>query len=173
MLIIFTDKYYVVDVGYPNAKGYLAPYKGTNIRYHIPDFRRGEPAAIRAPKRAKETFNYHHSSLRNVTERTFGVWKAIWAILKDMHVGFTYETQVNIVLASMGIHNYIRMNGRGDEEFDKAQQESYNPRIDVDDEGSGSNNETQASTSSQRRNDDMYMSAVRDMIAGELINRLR
>jgi len=50
---------------------------------------------------------------------------------------------------------------------------SYNPRIDVDDEESCSNNETQASTSSQRRDDDMYMSAVRDMIAGELINRLR
>ncbi|KAK3021753.1 hypothetical protein RJ639_045696 [Escallonia herrerae] len=27
------DKYYVVDAGYPNMKGYLAPYKGPNIRY--------------------------------------------------------------------------------------------------------------------------------------------
>ncbi|KAI3794036.1 hypothetical protein L1987_36661 [Smallanthus sonchifolius] len=32
------DKYYVVDAGYPNTKGYLAPYKGTHIRYHLPDF---------------------------------------------------------------------------------------------------------------------------------------
>ncbi|KAL6546187.1 hypothetical protein OROMI_021908 [Orobanche minor] len=84
--------------------------------------------------------------------------------------GFTYETQVNIVLASMAVHNYIRMSGSGDEAFDKAQQESYNPRIDVDDEGSGSNNEAQDSTSSRCRSDDLYMSPVRDMIARELIN---
>ncbi|KAK3039577.1 hypothetical protein RJ639_027721 [Escallonia herrerae] len=42
-------KYYVVDAGYPNMKGYLAPYKGPNIRYHLPDFRRGNQAA-RIPK---------------------------------------------------------------------------------------------------------------------------
>ncbi|GKE05196.1 putative nuclease HARBI1 isoform X1, partial [Tanacetum coccineum] len=70
------DKYYVVDVGYPNIKGYLAPYKGNDIHYHIPDFRRGQTSAQRAPKGKKETFNYYHSSLRNVIERTFGVWKA-------------------------------------------------------------------------------------------------
>ncbi|XP_035831677.1 putative nuclease HARBI1 isoform X2 [Helianthus annuus] len=71
-----TDKYYVVDVGYPNTRGYLAPYNGNDVRYHIPDFRRGQTAAQRAPKGLKETFNYYHSSLRNVIERTFGVWKA-------------------------------------------------------------------------------------------------
>ncbi|GKD61174.1 putative nuclease HARBI1 [Tanacetum coccineum] len=70
------DKYYVVDAGYPNIKGYLAPYKGNDIHYHIPDFRRGQTSAQRAPKGKKETFNYYHSSLRNVIERTFGVWKA-------------------------------------------------------------------------------------------------
>lgn len=70
------DKYYVVDAEYPNTRGYLAPYKGTKIRYHIPDFRRGHTKAARAPKGAKDKFNYHHSSLRNIIERTFGVWKA-------------------------------------------------------------------------------------------------
>ncbi|XP_024980614.1 uncharacterized protein LOC112517417 [Cynara cardunculus var. scolymus] len=166
-------KYYVVDAGYPNTKGYLAPYKGTNIRYHILDFRRGQTAATRAPKGAKETFNYYHSSLRNVVERTFGVWKARWQILKDMHANYTYETQVNIVLASMAIHNYVRMNGSFDEAFDMAQQESYNPHIDIDDEGCGSNNEAHENTSFRRRSDDLYMSVVRDMIAGDLIGRSR
>ncbi|KAJ9543555.1 hypothetical protein OSB04_023262 [Centaurea solstitialis] len=170
----YIDKYYVVDAGYPNTKGYLAPYKGTNICYHIPDFRRGQTAALRAPKGAKETFNYLHSSLRNVIERTFGVWKARWAILKDMHPGFTYETQVDIVLASMAIHNFIRIDGRRDKAFEIAQQESYNPRIDLDDEGSGSKNETQDGTSSSRKVDDLYMSAaVRDMIAEDLMRQFR
>ncbi|GJW27733.1 putative nuclease HARBI1 isoform X1, partial [Tanacetum coccineum] len=128
------DKYYVVDAGYPNTKGYLAPYKGNDIRYHIPDFRRGQSCAQRAPKGKKETFNYYHSSLRNVIERTFGVWKARWAILKDMHVNYSYETQVSIVIASMAIHNYIRKKGQFDDAFNTAQQETYNPGQDFDNE---------------------------------------
>jgi hypothetical protein len=30
-------KFYLVDLGYPNQKGYLAPYKG--VKYHLPEFR--------------------------------------------------------------------------------------------------------------------------------------
>ncbi|KAJ0513348.1 putative Myb/SANT-like domain, harbinger transposase-derived nuclease domain-containing protein [Helianthus annuus] len=84
-------------------RGYLAPYKGNDVRYHIPNFRRGQTVAQCAPKGLKETFNYYHSSLRNVIERTFGVWKARWAILKDIHVNYSYETQVDIVIASMAL----------------------------------------------------------------------
>ncbi|XP_042753118.1 uncharacterized protein LOC111906945 [Lactuca sativa] len=62
------DKYYIVDVGYPNTRGYLAPYKGTNIRYHLPDFRRRHSAVVREPRGPKEKFNYLHSSLRNIIE---------------------------------------------------------------------------------------------------------
>jgi hypothetical protein len=32
-------KFYLVDSGYPNRLGYLAPYKGT--KYHLPEFRQG------------------------------------------------------------------------------------------------------------------------------------
>ena len=53
--------------GYPNLLGYLAPYRGTN--YHLRDRRR------QGGDRRKEKFNYHHSSLRNVVERTFRIWK--------------------------------------------------------------------------------------------------
>ncbi|KAJ0437641.1 putative harbinger transposase-derived nuclease domain-containing protein [Helianthus annuus] len=159
------DKYYVVDAGYPNTRDYLAPYKGTNIRYHLPDFRRGKTVASRAPRGPKEIFNYHHSSLRNVIERTFGVWKARWEILQHMHINYTYETQVKIVLASMAIHNYIRKKDTCDEGFTMAEQESYTPN-----NGRGSNdiNEVNEDTSTQHRIDDLYMSAVRDMIAGDL-----
>ncbi|GKB59024.1 putative nuclease HARBI1 isoform X1 [Tanacetum coccineum] len=158
------DKYYVVDVGYPNTKGYLAPYKGNDIRYHIPDFRRGQTSAQRAPKGKKETFNYYHSSLRNVIERIFGVWKAIWAILKDMHVNYSYETQVSIVIAYMAIHNYIRKKGKFDEAFNTTQQETYNPTLNFDNEASISISQTQDDTSSSRSND-LYMSTIRDKIA--------
>ncbi|CAH1416778.1 unnamed protein product [Lactuca virosa] len=86
-------KFYIVDAGYPNTKGYLVPYKCSNIRYHIPDSRRGQTRATREPKGFKEKFNYYHSSLRSVIERNFGVWKARWVLLRDMHVNFTTTTR--------------------------------------------------------------------------------
>ncbi|KAI9126084.1 hypothetical protein K1719_003502 [Acacia pycnantha] len=59
------------DAGYPNMKGYLAPFKGE--MYHIPDLR-----VCSQPHGLQEVFNYAHSSLRNVIERTIGVWKNKW-----------------------------------------------------------------------------------------------
>jgi hypothetical protein len=56
-------KYYLVDSGYRNQVGYLAPYKGQTTRYHVAEFRGGA-----APQGIAETFNYAHSSLRNVVE---------------------------------------------------------------------------------------------------------
>ncbi|XP_066374045.1 protein ALP1-like [Miscanthus floridulus] len=55
-------KYYLVDSGYPNKKGYLTPYKGQ--RYHVSEWQHG-----RTPVGFKEVFNNAHSSLRNVIER--------------------------------------------------------------------------------------------------------
>ncbi|XP_020110917.1 uncharacterized protein LOC109725923 [Ananas comosus] len=52
-------KYYLVDAGYPQIRGFLRPYK--NQRYHLPDFRRGgQPLGL------QEVFNRTHSSLRSV-----------------------------------------------------------------------------------------------------------
>ena len=79
-----------------------------------------------------------------------------------MHANYACETEVNIMLASVAIHSYIRTSGSFNKAFQMAQQESYNPNIDVDDEGCGSNTETHENASSHRRSDDLYMSAVRD-----------
>lgn len=61
-------KYYLVDAGYPQMKGFLGPYRG--VRYHLPDFQFGPE-----PEGSREVFNHMHSSLRSVIERTFGAWK--------------------------------------------------------------------------------------------------
>jgi hypothetical protein len=68
MLFLFAGKYYLVDAGYPNEYGYLGPYKGE--MYHLQEFRCREQ-----PSGRKEMFNRAHSSLCNVIERSFGVWK--------------------------------------------------------------------------------------------------
>ena len=78
----------------------MAPYR--NARYWLPDFRNG----VR-PHTKEETFNYAHARLRNVIERSFGVLKARFPILKRM-ASYPFQVQRNIVIACVAIHNYIR-----------------------------------------------------------------
>jgi hypothetical protein len=75
--IFHLGRYYLVDSGYPNQDGYLSPYTGT--KYHLPEFRLAGP-----PTGKKEIFNHAHSSLRNAIERTFGVLKQKWRILRGV-----------------------------------------------------------------------------------------
>nr|KAJ0197218.1 hypothetical protein LSAT_V11C700380120 [Lactuca sativa] len=129
------------------------PTGGTNIRYHLPDFRRGHTAAIREPYGPKEKFNYLHSSLQNIIEHTFGVWKAKWVLLRDMHVNYKYKNQVRIKF------------GMSDEAFNRAHQESYNPvRGDT-----GSVVYEEGTSTRRTSDDDLYMAAIRDIIAQDII----
>ncbi|KAL9676777.1 hypothetical protein QQ045_004997 [Rhodiola kirilowii] len=68
-------KYYLVDSGYPNTTGYLAPYKDKRVRYHMSTFRDGDQ-----PTGVHEKFNYRYSSLRTTIERAFGILKNSWKI---------------------------------------------------------------------------------------------
>ncbi|KAH9686252.1 DDE Tnp4 domain-containing protein [Citrus sinensis] len=104
-----------VDAGYPQIKGFLGPYKGE--RYHLPDFRRGSQ-----PTGYQEVFNHSHSSLRSVIERTFGVWKKRWKILRDMP-SYPFNKQVKIIIATMALHNYIRRHARHDKHFENEENE--------------------------------------------------
>ena len=81
-------------------KRFLAPYKGE--RYHIPEFQPYE--VLHCPK---ERFNYLYSSLCSVIERTFGVWKNKWKILRNM-TGKSIRTQSKIIVATIVLHNFVR-----------------------------------------------------------------
>ena len=65
-------KYYLVDSGYRNQVGYLAPYKGT--KYHLQEYRNAGP-----PQGMEETFNH-----LQVVERSIGVLKMKWRMLKEI-----------------------------------------------------------------------------------------
>ena len=155
----FVDKQYLVDAGYPNKKGYLAPYKGE--RYHFQEFNRGEP-----PPTNNESFNQVHSLLRSVIERTFGVCKARFAILRDMST-YDMETQTGIVGASMAIHNFIRRNTERDEVFDEIANDT-NFVLD-DEEVNDENNAGQSSNFTI--DDDEQMSAYRNRIRDRICRR--
>ncbi|KAK2649514.1 hypothetical protein Ddye_017003 [Dipteronia dyeriana] len=71
-----TGYYYLVDGGYTNGEGFLAPYRGT--KYHLSEWRDGYTLVNH-----EEYFNMKHSSTRNVIERCFGLLKLRWAILRS------------------------------------------------------------------------------------------
>jgi hypothetical protein len=121
-IFICLEKYYMVDVGYPNRFEYLAPYKGQ--RYNVPDWRRGA-----APSGEQETFNYFHSSIHNVVERAFRVWKMKWRILLKMP-SYPMSKQKMIVVATMCFHNFIRENHAIDRHFRRCDRDpDYMPTI--------------------------------------------
>ncbi|XP_028085331.1 uncharacterized protein LOC114286365 [Camellia sinensis] len=99
-------KYYLVDSGYSNKTGYLAPYKG--YRYHQNAHRN------RRPQNEFELFNKAHSSLRSCIERTFGAWKSRWGALRNIQK-LSFSNQVIFVCASMALHNFIHRNSEIDE----------------------------------------------------------
>lgn len=121
-VLLCVGTYYLVDSGYPNRKGFLAPYK--NNTYHIPDFRQEGP-----PTKKEEIFNHAHSSLRNCIERIFGILKNKWRILKGIP-HFDLVTQKRIIIACCVLHNFIRDSNLRDKQFDRCDaDEDYMPKV--------------------------------------------
>ena len=100
-LLYVAGKYYLVDAAYTNQPYFLAPYKGE--RYHNNDF-----SGVRTFSGPRELFNRRHSSLRNVVERTFGVLKKRFPVLKGPMPPYKILRQCTIVIACCVVHNIIR-----------------------------------------------------------------
>ncbi|TXG53527.1 hypothetical protein EZV62_018783 [Acer yangbiense] len=92
--------YYLMDGGYTNGEGFLAPYRGT--RYYLSEWRDGY-----TPVNHEEYFNMKHSSARNVIERCFGLLKLRWAILRSPSF-YPLKTHCKIIVACCLLHNLIR-----------------------------------------------------------------
>ncbi|KAK4710498.1 hypothetical protein R3W88_005011 [Solanum pinnatisectum] len=148
------DKYYVVNAGFRNTKGFLAPYKG--LHYHLKDYRRSE----REPQNAKELFNCRHSSLHNVIEQTFGTWKNRFRILKQGMNHYDINTQV--IIACAVLHNYLREYQSTDEIFMVYEQENI-VADDIDQQMAQSNNVGSSSRSHDREMQVQHEKIVRTM----------
>lgn len=96
------DQYYLVDAGYTNAKGFLAPYRGQ--RYHL-----GGWTAQNPPRSAEEYYNMRHARARNIVERSFERLKGQWAILRSPSF-FPMKIQCRIIMACALLHNLILQN---------------------------------------------------------------
>ncbi|KAH7862343.1 hypothetical protein Vadar_003472 [Vaccinium darrowii] len=156
-------KYYLVDAGYPNAKGYMAPYKG--YMYHQDDFRRRR----RPVRDSNERFNRVHSSLRSCVERTFGVWKARWRMMK-MAPGYKLDDHKKFILISMAIHNYIRIHCPSDKLFKNADMENEDY---VFDDTNSRDLHVEANEAVQSQSDfavvDEYMDSLRNEIRNQIL----
>ncbi|XP_057419128.1 protein ALP1-like, partial [Lotus japonicus] len=95
-----TGNYYLVDGGYTNGEGFLAPYRGS--RYHLSEWRHR-----RVPTNPRELYNKRHAQARNVIERTFGLLKMRWAILRSPSY-YPVKTHNRIIIACCLLHNFVR-----------------------------------------------------------------
>ena len=95
---IYVGKYYLGDAGNGNKNGILSPY--WSVWYHLKEFN------DRPPENERELFSLRHSSLRTTIEWGFGVLKKRFWVL-DGEPFWSFETQVEVVLACCVIHNHI------------------------------------------------------------------
>ncbi|KAI0497482.1 hypothetical protein KFK09_020711 [Dendrobium nobile] len=95
------NKYFLVDSGYANTDRLIAPFRG--YRYHLADYR---GRTTRRYVAEQELFNHRHAQLRNVVERTFGIWKERFQVLTHMRQ-FPISVQADIVIACAVLHNFI------------------------------------------------------------------
>ncbi|XP_060178164.1 uncharacterized protein LOC132608108 [Lycium barbarum] len=161
------NKYNLVDAEYSHMNGYMAPYKGDNVRYHLAEFRGGATRQLREPREHIEKFNYLHFSCRNIVEGTFCVWKARWSIFQDMPY-YHIDTSRDIVLATMAIHNYIRKKCNVDDAFQIAENERYIPSVDSNVSTTSRANDVDVENVGEQS--DVYWMGFCDMIANEISN---
>ena len=149
--------YYLVDSGLPIGTSFLPPHK--SIRYHAQKFH----SSGRRITSKKELYNYRHSSLQMVIERSFGILKARFPILNLMP-NFKPIRQWYVVIMCCALHNFIHMNNRSDELF-RTIGESDGQGSATNGEGSG---DVGASTSSATQRHVVEMSSASKKAMGQL-----
>jgi hypothetical protein len=122
--VVPAGKYYLGDAGYPLSATCLVPYRG--VRYHLREY----SGTGNEPRNAQELFNLRHSQLRNVIERTIGVWKGRFRLLRNCATLSPRMVSL-IVYATVALHNFIRSRCSSIELF---QDVDVDPN-DADDEG--------------------------------------
>jgi hypothetical protein len=97
------DKFYLVDVEYGAKPGFLPPFHG--VRYHLNEW------GNNPVQNEKKLFNHRYSPPRITVERAFGSLKRRFKILDDIISFSPFRTEVEIVIASYIIHNWVIEDG--------------------------------------------------------------
>ncbi|XP_042961477.1 uncharacterized protein LOC122296110 [Carya illinoinensis] len=116
--------YYLVDSAFPCMEGYILSYP--RVRYH-----RSERHGNHTFQGYKDLFNYRHSSIRNVIERTFGVLKRHFRLLKNM-LEYRPTRQRYIIIACCVINNFIQTITPNDQTFLAFNNPDDYPKMSMD-----------------------------------------
>ncbi|KAF3665155.1 putative ABC transporter B family member 25-like [Capsicum annuum] len=90
-----------IPEGYTNGNGFLSPYRG--YIYWLRDWQGDNPP----PQCQEELFNMKHARARNVIERTFGILKGRWGILRSAS-WYSVKIHNRIISVCCLIQNFIR-----------------------------------------------------------------
>ncbi|XP_042957659.1 uncharacterized protein LOC122293214 isoform X2 [Carya illinoinensis] len=140
------------DSAFPCTEGYMPPYP--RVRYH-----RFERHGNRTFQGYKDLFNYLHSSIRIVIERTFGVLKRRFQLLKNMPE-YRPTRQRYIIITCCAIHNFIRTITPNDQTFLAFNNPDDYPKMSMDQDNNEQFHVHDMSTASAQS-----MAASRDAIA--------
>ncbi|KAK4716659.1 hypothetical protein R3W88_014997 [Solanum pinnatisectum] len=99
-ITLTNGNYYLCDRGYTNGNGFLSPYRG--YRCWLRDWQGENPP----PQCREELFNMKHARARNAIERTFGLLKGRWGILRSPY-WYSVKIHNRIISACCLIHNFI------------------------------------------------------------------
>ena len=95
-------KYYLGVAGFMLKPQVITPYRG--VWYHLKEY------SWRGSQNVRELFNHHHSSLRNVIERTFGILKKWFPIIaSEIESHYSVDTITDIFLVCCILHNFHRV----------------------------------------------------------------
>ncbi len=155
--VVPTGKYFLADagtvytsswftIGYALSTQFLTPYRG--VRYHLKEWAQVPDARPTTPK---ELFNLRHSSLRNVIERSFGILKKRFPILK-LGCHYPLSKQIQMFPAMALLTNYIWT------------MEDDAEDVDNWDEDEGDNTEEDCTEIVGRTEDGRHAIAMRDAI---------
>ncbi|KAK8093094.1 uncharacterized protein PG998_014495 [Apiospora kogelbergensis] len=109
--MVHQNVFAAVHAGFGRQEGIIQPYYG--IRYHLQEWREGN----RGPETAEELYNLRQSGSRIIVEQVIGMIKRKWKILRETAPEYGLRTQMRIVYAVCGLHNFIRRDG--EEEVDE------------------------------------------------------
>lgn len=107
-------KFVLADAGYALSTRVLTPFRG--VRYHLQEFKGSD----KNPQNPKELFNLRHSKRRNVIERTIGILKRRWRLLRFGNESMNMEFINECIEVCCHLHNYLmdRKDDCLDGEFD-------------------------------------------------------
>jgi hypothetical protein len=116
--------FYLGDSGYGCYRGFLPPIR--RERYHLPEFQYRQDII----KSMRELFNYRHSALRSVIERSFAILKNRFPILRKMPP-YPLRYQRLFMIACFTLHNFIRKFSAVNDPYFAEALRRINPWIDV------------------------------------------